>query len=118
MSTSDERVPGKPVAKATAASEPPKTDTTSEAANEAAEHHATEGVRDEFRAIRSDEDVQKIASQARPFLQGVIFTAAMVVDPVLGATYGVYKGGRFVQGVRDRRRQAKITQTEESSTAS
>lgn len=105
----DPKVPGKPTAK-------PVEDKAADAAKSAADKAANEvgGIRAEFRAIRSDEDVQTVAKQAKPFVEGAIFTAAMVVDPPLAAAYGIYKAGRFVQSVRDHRREKASQTTDES----
>jgi len=112
MTTPDPKVPGK-----SAPSDPPVEEKVADATHEATEkaEEKVNSIREEFRAVRNDADVKKVASEASPFLTGALFTAAMVIDPVLGTTYGVYKAGRFVQGVRNRRQAAKaVTHTDES----
>lgn len=111
MAEQDPKVPGK-------TTPPPKpvedkvADTTKSAADQAA--NEVKGVRAEFRAIRNDEDVKHVAQEAKPFLAGAAFAAAMVVDPPLALAYGIYKGGRAIQSIRNRRHEDEVITTDES----
>lgn len=55
------------------------------------------GFRARVRAIRNDYDVESIEKDAKPFLTGAVIVGAAIVDPVLAATIGVNRVGRYIQ---------------------
>lgn len=58
---------------------------------------AETGFRARVRAIRNDYDVDTIEKDAKPFLTGAVIAGLAVVDPVMAATLGVNRVGRYIQ---------------------
>lgn len=92
------------------------TDKAAESAKEATDKVAEpveqveKGFRARVRAIRSDYDVETIEKDAKPFLTGAVIVGAAIVDPVLAATIGVNRVGRYIQ--RHHRRHEADTKAE------